>query len=89
METNCLPTENLNENLKDYFVILTVTGGLATAFSALSPLVSSGGEWRLINDKPYCSFCETNNAHFTLIKVRVKFAYKPSGPSGQSLSQFL
>lgn len=42
---------------QDYFVLLTVTEELAVAFSAESPSVSSGGEWRFINDKPYCSFC--------------------------------
>ena len=67
METSCLYTENLDENLRDYFIILTVTEGLATAFSAVLPSVSSGGEWRFTNDKPYCSFCEKNKAHYNLI----------------------
>ena len=35
-------------------LLLTGKEGLATAFSE-SPSVSSGGEWRFINDSPYCS----------------------------------
>ena len=57
----------MNTLIRDYFIILTVTEGLATAFSAVSPSESSGGEWRFINDKPYCSFCEKNKAHYNLI----------------------